>query len=269
MTDVRTIRPGVLVSVKTSHAGNRSYQKKEIERPHRTDDGVERSRWDTVRIVFDPDEAKEASQVASRARYLITRLCADTAHGPLCPMDRREELYEAIKEARELVEKFNETSVFSRVEVNVICGEIVADDVMAARALFSETEKFMTQMQEGLEQLDVKKVRAACNKLLDVGQMLSPEASTTAALAVNTARAACRKIVAAGEQAAIEIDQKAIETIGLARNSFLDFNLDDGAVAVEREHAPRGLDFEPTVEDFFDDSFEGATAREMEFEAVE
>jgi len=106
MTETRTIRPGILVSVKTSHAGNRSYQKKEIERPHRTDDGVERSRWDTVRIVFDPDEAKEASQVASRARYLITRLCADTAHGPLCPMDRREELYEAIKEARQRVHEW-------------------------------------------------------------------------------------------------------------------------------------------------------------------
>ena len=243
MTDIRTIRPGVLVSIKTHQSGNRSYQKEEIEHPHVTDGGVERSRWNTTKIVFDPAEAKEASQVANRARYLVTRLCADTAHGPLCPVARREELKAAIAESRELVEEFNRRAVFTRVEVNVICGEVVADDVEAARALFAETEKFMAQMQEGLQQLDVKKVRAACTRVLDIGQMLSPEANANVAQAVNAARAAARKIVAAGEQVAIEIDQQAIEKIGQARNAFLDFNMET-EIEIEHERFGRALDFE-------------------------
>lgn len=241
-SDVKKIRPGILVSLKTHSSGNRSYQKREIEHAHITEGGVERARWDTTRIVFDPVEAKEAAQVASRARYLITRLCADTAHGPLCPVDRRDELKEAIAEARELVEDFNMKATFTRVDVNVICGEVIADDVDAARALFSETERFLAEMQDGLKELDVKKVRALCVKALDVGQMLSPEASAMAAVAVNAARAQCKKIVAAGEQVAIAIDQRTIDTIGLARNSFLDFGMDDD-VEIEPTYTPRALDF--------------------------
>lgn len=249
--NIRTIRPGLLVSVHARQSGNRSYQKRDIERAHVTESGTERSAWETTKIVFDPAEAKTASQVANRARYLITRLCADTAHGPLCPLNRRDELKQAVAEARALVAEFNEKAVFSRVEINVICGEVVADDVEAARALFSETEKFMAQMQEGLQALDVKKVRAAAAKLLDIGQMLSPEANADVAAAVNTARAAARKIVAAGEQAAIEIDQQAIAKIGVARSSFLDFGMSDNEVVIEHERFGRALDFEsqpPVVE---------------------
>jgi hypothetical protein len=242
--NIRTIRPGLLVSVHARQSGNRSYQKRDIERAHLTESGTERSSWATTRIVFDPAEAKTASQVANRARYLITRLCADTAHGPLCPLNRRDELKEAIAEARALVADFNDKAVFSRVEINVICGEVVADDVEAARALFSETEKFLAQAQDGLKELDVKKVRAACQKLLDIGQMLSPEANTNVAAAVNTARAAARKIVAAGEQAAIEIDQQAIAKIGVARSSFLDFGMSNDEVVIEHERFGRALDFD-------------------------
>jgi hypothetical protein len=244
MSDIRKIKPGLLVSLKTHQSGNRSYKKREIERKHLTEGGVERSRWDTTKIVFDPDEAREAGQIANRARYLITRLCADTAHGPLCPVDRRAELTEAIAEARELVEDFNAKATFTHVEVNVICGEVIADDLEAARALFSETERFMTQMQDGLKELDVKKVRAICVKALDVGQMLSPEANANVAVAVNAARAACKKIVAAGEVVAVEIDQRTIDTIGMARNSFLDFGMDESVEIESFQDTGRALDFD-------------------------
>lgn len=245
MSEVKMLKPGILVSLKTSQTGNRSYKKEELERAHIAEGGVERSRWNTTKIVYDPAEAKAAAQTANRARYLVTRLCADTAHGPLCPVERRDDLNAAIVEAREMVREFNETAVFSRVDVNVICGEIIADDLNTVRALFSETERFMAEMQEGLAELDVKKVRAICVKALDVGQMLSPEAGATMALAVNTAREACKKIVAAGEQAAAEIDQRAINTIGVARSSFLDFNISEDGTEVKAFHAPRALDFAP------------------------
>lgn len=250
MSEVKKIRPGLLISLKTHQSGGRSYQKREIERPHVTEGGVERSRWDTTKIVFDPKEAKEAGQVANRARYLITRLCADTAHGPLCPSERRGELYEAIAEARELTADFNARAVFTRVDVNVICGEVVADDVEAARALFSETERFMAEMQEGLKELDVKKVRALCSKALDVGQMLSPEASASIAVAVNAARGACKRIVAAGEQVAVAIDQRAINAIGLARNSFLDFDTDNDVEIESARTGGRALDLEADASDY-------------------
>ncbi len=40
-----TLRPGLLVSLKTSVTGNVVYRRKDIEPDHRTKDGVQRARW--------------------------------------------------------------------------------------------------------------------------------------------------------------------------------------------------------------------------------
>lgn len=243
MTEIRTLRPGILVSLKTRVNGGVTYFKRDIEYAHTEADGTQVSRWDTTKVVIDPEEQRTATETANRARYLVARLCAKSDHGLLCLDSKLDELNAAIAEARQLCDDFNATAVNTRVEVNVICGRVVADDVEATRAIFSETERFLAEMQEGLKELDVKKVRAACAKALDVGQMLAPDASETIAAAVNTARAAAKKIVKAGEQVAFKIDESTLETIGSARNSFLDFDTAD--VDIEAA-APQGraLDFE-------------------------
>lgn len=245
---IRTLRPGILVSLKTSVRGGVKYRKVDLESERDPDSGAQISRWDTTKIVFDPEEQKLASQTTNRARYLVARVCAESRHGLLCPEEKVPDLEAAINEATELCDDFNMTSIHTRVEVNVVCGKIVADDVMATQALFRETEQFMEQMQEGLAQLDVKKVRELCKKALDVGQMLAPDANNTVAAAVNAARSQCRKIIAAGEQVAIELDETTMNTIGAARNQFLDFDF-DMSESVEVDDAPvvaaRGLDFEP------------------------
>jgi hypothetical protein len=244
---IRTLRPGILVSLKTSVRGGVTYRKIDLESERDPDSGAEISRWDTTKIVYDPEEQKQATQTANRARYLVSRVCAESRHGLLCPEDRVDELELAIAEAQDLCDIFNAGAEHTRVEVNVVCGKIVADDVRATQALFRETEQFLEQMQQGLKELDVKKVREACKKALDVGQMLAPDANSTIAAAVNSARAQARKIVKAGEQVAIELDEQALTTIGTARNAFLDFDFNE---SVEVDEAPvqgRAIDFEAAV----------------------
>lgn len=243
MTEVRTLRPGILVSLKTRVEGGVTYQKRDIEYAHTVDDGSQVSRWETAKIVEDPEENQQGRKVANDARYLVAKLCVRSDHGLLCLDDNAAELSAAIEAARQLCNAFNATATTTRVSVNAICGRVVADDVVATRAIFSETEKFMTAMTEGLQELNVDKVREACRRALDVGRMLAPEANATVAAAVNTARAQARKIVAAGEQVAIEIDQNALDTIGAARSAFLDF--DTPEIDVEAA-APvgRAIDFE-------------------------
>lgn len=240
---IRTLRPGILVSLKTSVRGGVKYRKVDLESGYDPDTGAEVSRWDTTKIVYDPEEHRAARQTASRGRYLVSRVCAESRHGLLCPQDSVAELEAALAEAQALCDTFNASAEHTRVEVNVVCGQIVADDVMATRALFRETEEFLEQMQKGLAELDVNKVREMCKKALDVGQMLAPEANETIAAAVDAARAECRKIVKAGEQVAIEIDKATLDALGQARNAFLDFDDPqieiDGAVQVGR-----ALDFE-------------------------
>jgi hypothetical protein len=241
---IRTIRPGILVSCKTSVRGGTRSRKVDLEFTRDPETGTEVKRWNTTKIVFDPEEQKLAAQVTNKAAYLVRRICAESRHGLLCPKDKADDLEAAIREAEQMCDEFNAGAVHTRIEVNVVCGEVVADDVKATRALFRETEQFLEQMQEGLAQLDVKKVRELCKKALDVGQMLAPDANDTVAAAVNAARAQCRKIVKAGEQVAVELDESMLDTIGSARNSFLDFDMDS---SIEVDDAPvvqgRAIDF--------------------------
>ena len=269
MNEIRTLRPGVLVSLKTRTRGTVKYDKRDLEFAHLTGDGTQVSRWETEKTVFDAAEQKEASQVVSSASYLIRKLCVQSEHGLLCPDSRADQLPAAITAARELADQFNAGATYTRVEVNVICGRVVADDVEATRAIFSETERFLQQMQDGLQELDVKKVRAVMRKAKDVGQMLAPEANQAIASAVSVASAACRKIVKAGNQAAIAIDQNAINAIGAARNSFLDFDITEVEVDTPQIITPRGIDFadEPGM-GYYDLTYDGrnftGTQRDLE-----
>lgn len=242
---IRTLRPGILVSAKSSVRGGIKYRKVELESEREA--GAEITRWETTKIVYDPDEHKAATKVAGRGRYLVARVCAESRHGLLCPEDRVDELEAAIREAQELCANFNASAVHTRVEVNVVCGRIVADDILATQALFRETEEFLAGMQQGLAELDVDKVRELCKKALDVGQMLAPEANDTVAVAVNSARAACRRIVKAGEQAAVEIDQVTIDILGTARNAFLDFEMGEGVQIDMMPEYGRAIEFEPAA----------------------
>lgn len=222
---IAKIKPGLLVSVKTRQHGGVSYTKRDIEAPRVTESGAQVSRWETDKFVYDPDETERAQQVANRARYLVTRHCVKTEMQQLlCPNDRRDELRAAIVEARELVSEFNDGASFTEIQIDVWVGEIVDNGVDAAQQIFASQQAFMTEMIDGLRELDPKKVRAAINKSRDLGQMMSGQANMMIVEATRVAEAARQRIIAAGEKAIVALDLEAIAKIGSVRNSFLDFN---------------------------------------------
>lgn len=239
-----TLRPGLLVSLNTSIRGNVQYRKTQLEGTHRDDEGQERARWETERVITDPDEHERATKVRQRVRSLITGACAQSAFGLLCPEVNAEKLYAAIAEGREMVEAFNETANLTRMQVNVIYGRIAQDDVEAARAITGEIRSLMEDMRDGLEALDVKAVREACSKARGVGDMLSPEAKGRLEVAIEAARKAARQIVKAGEQAAIEVDRVTLAKIDMARTSFLDIDDSELAAVAAPTMTGRSLDLE-------------------------
>lgn len=237
MVNIARIKPGLLVSVKTRQHGGVSYTKRDIEAPRVTESGAQVSRWETDKFVYDPDETERAQQVANRARYLVTRNCVKTEMQQLlCPNDRRAELRAAVAEARALVAEFNETASFTEIQIDVWVGEIVDNGVDAAQQIFASQQAFLSEMIEGLKELDPKKVRAAINKSRDLGQMMSGQANQMLIEATRVAEAARQRIVAAGENAIVAIDLEAIGKIGSVRNSFLDF--DYASNAVEDQQVP-------------------------------
>lgn len=245
MLESSTLRPGFLVSLKTSVKGNVSYFKTTIEDDHLVESGAKVAVWETKRNVEDPAEHEKAKQVRNKAGAIIRAVCSATAFGLLCPEDRADALEKAIKEARVMADAFNREATITQIGIYVITGRVAQNDVEAVRAINSEIRELMEDMEEGLKNLNVVQVRNAANKAKGIGQMLSADASQRVQNAIDVARKSARAIVAAGEGVAVEIDLQAIKQIEQQRTAFLE--LDDTAAvaavvetgrAVELDHDP-------------------------------
>lgn len=241
---VSTLRPGLLVSLRTSLSGNVSYQTRDIEADHIEADGSRRAVWETSRTVVDPREHERAIQVRGRCRSLVIAHCAQSSFGLLCPETREAALKDAIRDARVLAEEFNRSTNLTRINVNVIAGRIAADDAEALRSINQEMRELLTAMEEGLQRLDAKAVRDAADKARQLGAMLSPYAQGEVQKAIEVARGAARRITKAGETAAIEIDTATLRTIRASRTAFLDLEGDD-EISAPTVTAGRAVDLDP------------------------
>lgn len=248
MTNISAIRPGVLVSLKTSVKGNVSYVKTTLYDGVREseDDTTLVAKWETTRRIADAAEHKAAAEARSKARSLIGGVCAQSAFGLLCPDSKTDQLREAIEAAQKVCADFNASAKLSRVDLYVIAGRIAEDDVQAVQAISSEVRDLLSTIETGLANLDVKSVREAASKARSIGQVLAPAAQERVKTAIDIARSAARKIVAAGEQVAQEIDREAIAAIAKARTAFLD--LDETVEVAQPAAEGRGVDFAPTEE---------------------
>lgn len=253
---ISTLRPGLLVSLKTSLQGNVAYTRRDIEADHIEEDGTLRAKWETDRIIENPEEHDRAVKVRSKARSLITTVCSPSNFGLLCPERDREKLTDAMAAAREVIDTFNREATVTQVSVYLIVGRVAADDVEAVRAINSEISDLLTMMERGLQKLDVEAVRDAANRARALSSMLSPEAAEKAKKAIEVARSAARRIVKAGEAAIQEIDEATLRTIRQSRTAFLD--LDDQetiqvptviARAIDLELSP--IDPPPTIQASF------------------
>jgi hypothetical protein len=219
-----TLRPGLLVSLKTSTRGNVAYDKRDIEADHLNKKGERVAKWETTRQIADPEEFARAAEVRSKACSLIRGVCSWSAFGLLCPEADGEELDKAIAAATELTAQFNRTAKITRVSVNVLKGRIAPDDVEAVKAINSEIRDLMSEMETGLQNLDVKQVRAAAQKAKGIGNMLTPNAQARIQIAIDLARKSAIAIVKAGETAAQEIDRATIRKIKEQRTAFLELD---------------------------------------------
>lgn len=222
--DSSTLRPGLLVSLKTSMRGNVRYDKQD-KRNVRTADGADVKEWETTRTVFDPVEHELATKVRQKARNLVASCCIPTSSfGLLCLKENVAALQEAKAEARRLVREFNRTAQLSKVRVYVVTAEMADNDEDAMRGVASEVADIIAEMQKGIKELKPEAIRTAAAQALKVGQMLLPAQQARIKETVDVARATARAYVKAGEMAAREVDKLAIEALGSKRTHFLDLS---------------------------------------------
>lgn len=240
MTKISTLRPGLLVSLKTSMRGNVSYEKRDLDEGR--DGNTEIKKWETERTIADAKEYELAKKMRGAATLPIRKVCTWSAFGLLCPEADREDLDAAIAESERIVADFNAQAELTRIHCYVLVAKVAADDVQAVKAINSEIRDLMADMESGLKNLDVKQIRDAANKAKSIGQMLTPEAEGRVVKAVEVARQAARNITKAGEDAILEVDKRAIRKIAEQRTTFLD--LDDAAEIQKPKARTRRVDID-------------------------
>lgn len=221
-----TIRPGLLVSLKTTLKGNVSYYKRDLDHQEQIEGVVDI--WTTERLTRDKAEHERAVKARSKARACVTSVCAQSDYGLLCPQNREDQLDIALADAQRVAAEFNATAQHTQLTVFAVVGRVEQDDVRAIRAINDEVRGLLDEMQRGVANFDVEAIRAAANKARNVGQALNADAQLKLKDAIDAARVTARsiqKVVKAGEEASLEIDRNAIERIAQASVGFVD--LDD------------------------------------------
>jgi len=243
-----TIKPGLLVVLRTSIVGNVKYERVDIETGRRIDKKAVRSKWETTKTVFDPEEATQAQIARGKARYCVSSVCAQTSFGLLCPRDRIPLLDKAYEAAKEIVAAFNQTAKSSRIDLNMLTGKVAQDDKEAIAAINAEMRELIETMAAGVERLDPRLVRDAANKARAAASMLSVDAKAAIQETITLARDAAKAIVAAGETAAAEIDASLAETVRAGRFAFLDMDAGESPAIGRPAAMPRGgLDLPPAA----------------------
>ena len=238
MSNASTIRPGLLVNVKSNVVGGVSYQRIDLDTSLPAE-GVDVARWETVRTIEDKEEHDKAVKCRSMALSLIRKVCSATTFGLLCPNEQEGALDAAIKAARQLVDNHNETATHTRVGIYVLKGRVASDDAEAARAITQEIAELTTKMDAGIKAFDPKAIRDAANRAREMSSMLSESAQTKINSAIEQARKAARTIVkrieTEGEDRSLVLMDIQRGQIESARIAFLDMS---GETTAETEASP-------------------------------
>jgi hypothetical protein len=221
-----TLKPGLLVAMRTAIGGDNVRYLKEIIRPRTKAEGdsgyVEA--WKTEKSVADSREYEAAKVARSKVCSLVTSVCSRTSFGHLCPQDRADALEEKIAEARALVEDFNRSAKVTNVAFNFVIGRVAADDQEAVAAVRAELGDLLIEMRAGISGVDIDGIRRAAKRARNVSQMLEPGMQERVGEAVAVARKAASKLAKAGEEAAATVDADSMAAIESVRMAVLDLD---------------------------------------------
>lgn len=242
------IRPGLLVSLKTTLRGGVAYAKRTIEAEHQ-EGASSIAAWETTRVISDAAEHASAVVARSKARSLVTSVCCPSSFGLLCPQVREDALAAAIEEAFAVADAHNKIAGYTRLDVYVISGRIADNDEQAARAIGSEVRDLIAAMEQGVRSASPEVIREAANKARAISGMLSPEAAAKVSAAIKEVRSVAREIVRrvekAGEQAASVVEGLKLEALDSARFAVLDLTEEGDSNSTQQDIPGRSIELEP------------------------
>jgi hypothetical protein len=230
----------LLVALKTSVQGSISYERNVLEQTEKL------LHTETKRRMANPKEHAEAIRIRARVRSLVRSVCATTAFGFFCLLDKQGELDGVVAQAEALVEAFNEKATHTSIWFGIMRGKVLANDLEAVRGINNEVRELLNQMSIGIKSSDAEEIRDAADRAKQVASVLATEAQQLVEEAIEAARKAASGISKA-QRKNEEIDpaatKAALQTI---KKSFLDFDM-PAAQPVKAAKAKRTLDIEESA----------------------
>ena len=245
---INVMRAGLLLGLHVRIDGGRSYETTPVEVLQ--DDGTMKvTRWQTTRTIQDEAEWKAASECATACGGTVRKSATQTDFGPLVPVERIDDLWTAIAEARATARAFNDGAKFSRVRVTMmpaVVGDLAPEVAARVRAeaeyaVAGEIRSLLEDMENGIKSADVKGIRDAADKARLLGAMLDETQAAKVGEAIQAARKVARDIVRrvekSGELASTVLADLNRETAAVqaARFTYLDL---ETSLAPEGEALP-------------------------------
>lgn len=222
--DVMTLKPGLLVSLKTTMRGGVEYAREDIADKKEGTAKVEE--WKTTKRVADVKEHEAASKLRSKLGGLVRKVCAPSAFGLICPVSKEAELREAIVEAKEGAAKFNTKNRTVSIGVYVLVGRIAESDQEATAAIRDELKDMLGDMQRAITGGAIEDAREAASKLLKMGMVLDEKTQGKVKRAVEEVRQiakdAIKKVSEGGVTTAQAVASVKFTALEEARFAFLD-----------------------------------------------
>jgi len=220
-----TIKPGFLISIKTTCHGGVQYSRVDMGTEHEGS-GRETSEWQTTRVIEDKTEHERSVRVRAACSNMLRLACISTPFGSICPEEKIDEFMGIYGDARKLADDFNATSQSIRITINMMRGRIASDDQEAVRSMISEMRELAQTMSAAISSGDVKAIREAAGMAKRMGGMLDESAESAVSEAVKAARKAAREIVKRvekkGEKLEEVIGEQNTQPIDQMRMAFLD-----------------------------------------------
>lgn len=197
--------------------------------------GAHEEKWQTTKVVSDPEEFRKAQEIQNKVRSLIR---GATVYYPnfgvfICPDEDLPELDAAQTEAAQLVEAFNAEANTVKVQFSLLRGKIADSSKEAIQAVKGELAALLGMLQAAAKAGDVKGLRAAASEAVGLAKALAEDAPATGALAeaVKTARALAREMVEKVKQGAANLEDAVVEQrlapIAAARAAFLAVDVEE------------------------------------------
>lgn len=219
------LKPGYMVALATKIDPPPTYRKTNEATDHAS--AVEVRSWEAEVTVQLPEEYDRAKKVRGRARSLMTGACIVTPfHVLMCPTDRVGQLDAAEAEARRIVEEFNASATFYRVDLQTFRGTVEEDSTRAAQAVGEEVRSLLDSMERSIRLGDVKAARDAAVQAKSISRLLEGAEAEKVSLAVRSLRQLAREVVDKVQGQAEEllevVTEERLRPIAAARMVFLD-----------------------------------------------